>query len=359
MKLPFKNFYNYALDFLLLYGFIGITISSYALWFVLPMATGLAAKEGSIRGMRYCQMALTGEGSQGNSIHYLGSPRFEWVEIHSWIAIITAGLVIIHLILHWRWIIDTTRRVKDYFLKGQKAILERYIAGFTLFILTGIQVLSGFVLWIILPRGVGDSIPSRFGDGRTFWGLQRNEWLDLHAWVAVFMVAIIVIHVIIHWQWIVNMTIGKLKARKAKGTMEGIIHQVDKPKIEPGQPAYLPRVGTLIGLVGAICFLVAMLTFQLDWVGKYGFMLYLIPIPFIGLTLARKWPFISGAFLIIIGISAIVFFLVFPIGIMWNKVGVWNELGLETIYTVVFVTLPLVASGSLFLLSESLRKRRI
>jgi hypothetical protein len=40
------------------------------------------------------------------------------------------------------------------------------------------------------------------GTGRTFWGLQRNVWVDLHAWVAVAILSIIVIHLIVNWSWV-------------------------------------------------------------------------------------------------------------------------------------------------------------
>ena len=357
MKLPFKNYYNYTMVFLLLYGFLGIAVSSYILWFVLPMGQGMGGDG------HFCDKPFTGEGSQGNQVDVFGLVRYQWVEIHSWIGVVIAGLILIHLILHWRWIFETIKRVKNYILKRQKAVLERYITSFiTLFILTAFEVLSGCVIWLILPRGAGDLYQTMSGVGRTFWGLQRDVWVDLHAWVAILMVAIIVIHLIMHWRWIINMTQGKMHANKAQETVEPEgIHLVNKPKVayNPWQSDYLPRAGMFIGLVGAVCFLMEMLTFQLDWVGRYGFMLYLIPTPFISLMLARKWPYIGGALLIILGIAAIAFFFIFPVGIVWNQIGVWNELGLETIYTVVLVTLPLVISGTIFLIAERLRKRRI
>lgn len=355
LNLPIKNYYNYVMDFLLLCGFLAITVSSYILWFVLPMGQGLG-------GIKYCDRPFTGEGLQGNQTLVLNLPRHSWVDIHSWISVVIVALVIIHILLHWRWIVETTKRVKSYVLKRQKAILERYIAAFILFILTAFQVLAGFVLWLIVPRGVGNLSATLTGTGRTFWGLQRNVWVDLHAWVAVFMVAIIVVHLIIHWRWIINMTLGKRQPRKTQGTTEAKgTQQINKPKAayKPWQPNYLSRAGMLIGLVGATGFLVAMFTFQLDWVGKYSLMLCLIPVPFINLILARKWPLINGALLIIMGIASIVLFLIYPVGVVWNQIGVWNELGPETIYTLAFVTLPLVVSGALFIISDRTKKRRI
>lgn len=115
----------------------------------------------------------------------------------------------------------------------------------------------------------------------------------------------------------------------------------------------------LIGLVGAICFSVAMLTFQLDWVGRYNFMLLFIPIPFVSIILAKRLAIVGGTLLIVLGIASVLFYLIFPIGIIWNKIGVWNQLGLETIYTVTFITLPLVISGILFIISKVSKKRSI
>jgi len=356
MKFPFKYYYNYAVDLVLLYGFIAITVSSFILWFILPMGQGLG---GDLA--HFCPHRFTGRGGAGNLTHALGLPRFEWVEIHAWICVVVSCIVLLHLFLHWKWIIDTTKRIKYNALNFKKAHLERYVTTFTLFVLAAFEILSGFVLWLIMPRGVGDLLQTQSGVGRTFWGLQRNVWVDLHAWVAVFMLAIIVVHIIIHWQWIVNMTIGKLKSDKANGAIESeITHQLYKSIASDNnnKQDYLQRVGMLIGLVGSIGFLVSMFTFQLDWNNRYGFMLYFIPVPFILLILARKWSLIGGSLLIILGIMSIVMYFIFPIGIVWNQIGVWNVLGWETVYTLVFVTLPLLSAGILILLSAILNNKR-
>ena len=48
------------------------------------------------------------------------------------------------------------------------------------------------------------------GVGRTFWGLQRNVWLDLHGWIAVTILAIIT-HLIFNWKWVVGTSKNILK----------------------------------------------------------------------------------------------------------------------------------------------------
>lgn len=37
-------------------------------------------------------------------------------------------------------------------------------------------------------------------------GIQRTVWSDLHTWVSLVMIAGVVIHLLLHWNWIVCMT---------------------------------------------------------------------------------------------------------------------------------------------------------
>ncbi len=54
-------------------------------------------------------------------------------------------------------------------------------------------LVTGTLLWLVLPHG------SR---GRLLWGWGRHDWGDLHVWLAAFAVALLLIHLALHWQWI-------------------------------------------------------------------------------------------------------------------------------------------------------------
>lgn len=54
---------------------------------------------------------------------------------------------------------------------------------------------SGSVLAWKLPRGPR-------GRGAELLDLSRHEWSDIHLWAGVFLAAAIVVHVVLHWQWI-------------------------------------------------------------------------------------------------------------------------------------------------------------
>ena len=85
---------------------------------------------------------------------------------------------------------------------------KNYIVFASLFILGLLEAVSGFILWFALPRG-GGWHGGRFGGGGveyTFWSLSRHTWLDIHNWVAIIIVTAVIIHVVLHWKWIIYTT---------------------------------------------------------------------------------------------------------------------------------------------------------
>jgi hypothetical protein len=70
-----------------------------------------------------------------------------------------------------------------------------------MFLLSLIEGISGLVLWIAFPLGNGLG----HHGGRVFWSISHDTWLTLHDWVGVALAVIVVVHMIIHWKWIVRM----------------------------------------------------------------------------------------------------------------------------------------------------------
>ena len=69
------------------------------------------------------------------------------------------------------------------------------------------EAVSGFILWLGFPAGGGGGGRGGGGSGTlTFWDLSKHTWIDIHDWVAVALVVLVLVHVILHWAWIVRMT---------------------------------------------------------------------------------------------------------------------------------------------------------
>ncbi len=73
------------------------------------------------------------------------------------------------------------------------------------------MVSTGFILRYVLPPGSGPLLGEGIGHGSahksiTFlWGLTRQEWGDIHFWVSIALLAILALHLFLHWRWIASV----------------------------------------------------------------------------------------------------------------------------------------------------------
>lgn len=85
----------------------------------------------------------------------------------------------------------------------------------TAFIAFALLVSTGLLVRYQLPHGSGD--PTHGGFGRAaqarpvtlLWGLSRHDWGDIHYWIALTLMAILAVHVVLHWKWIVYVVRGR------------------------------------------------------------------------------------------------------------------------------------------------------
>jgi len=198
MKIVLRNSTKYVLDILLLLSGFVTLFESYVVWFVLPHGVGMHG------GSNYC--SGNGVGKTGNSQYFIGLPRNTWISIHNWTSVVLFCIVMIHIVLHWSWIVETTKRITSNFRRSTGKIFELYGAVMILFGLFVFECLSGLVLWLALPRGALDYSNMTQGNGRAFLALQRSVWVNLHAWIAVLIVSIIIVHLILNWNWAVGFS---------------------------------------------------------------------------------------------------------------------------------------------------------
>ena len=83
---------------------------------------------------------------------------------------------------------------------------RNYLLAFIMFLLALFQAVSGFILWFVLPRGGGGYRGGRGAAAEHTFLMTRDTWIDIHDWVAVALLVILVVHLILHWKWVVYMT---------------------------------------------------------------------------------------------------------------------------------------------------------
>ena len=74
-----------------------------------------------------------------------------------------------------------------------------------------LELATGLVLWLALPRGGGGFGRGGGGD-QSFAALERHSWADLHNWIGLALVAVVLVHLALNWRWITDQTRRLLSA---------------------------------------------------------------------------------------------------------------------------------------------------
>lgn len=140
--------------------------------------------------------------------------RTHWDMIHTWAGILMILIATVHFLLHWRWFIMMGKRFYFQIFKEGKRLNP--LAWLNL--LTDTTIFIGFLLaaasgiyFLYAPSG--RAVDPMFLFSRTTWDI-------LHQWSGIAMLSAAIIHFMIHWRWIVNVT-KRLFTKKSNQTIVG------------------------------------------------------------------------------------------------------------------------------------------
>lgn len=129
------------------------------------------------------------------------APRFSGIAIHEWLSIAFGAAIIAHLLLHWSWIVNVTKRL---FAKTQWSARINYLINVLFFIAMTLVIFTG----IMISKEALPLFGIRFTGGGT--------WRELHDITANLSLILLGVHVALHWQWIVSMTKKYILRRKPR-----------------------------------------------------------------------------------------------------------------------------------------------
>lgn len=118
-------------------------------------------------------------------------PRSSGLAVHEWLSIAFGGVIVVHLLLHWDWIVAITRRFLRKVAAGARL---KYVLNALLFVDGVVIVLSGLLISEVALPALG----LRLRPGIAW------RWLhSLSADAAVFLLGL---HIALSWKWIVSVT---------------------------------------------------------------------------------------------------------------------------------------------------------
>jgi len=141
----------------------------------------------------------------------LGVARGTWSDLHTWFSLVMIAGAIIHLALHWKWIAALTRRLREG--KARKARWN-YILDWVLGLALVVVTVAGLPFLLTGGGYQGGRNPAY---SATLLGLERGTLSDLHSWLGLAFLVVLVLHQALHWAWIRN-TIGRLGRSTTKKT---------------------------------------------------------------------------------------------------------------------------------------------
>jgi len=85
-----------------------------------------------------------------------------------------------------------------------------YFIDLLMLIFFVINAITGLIIFFFLPTGV------KKGGYQEFLGIIKQNWVDLHNWSGLLLLLLVLIHLILHWNWIVSMTKSLIQKKNKK-----------------------------------------------------------------------------------------------------------------------------------------------
>lgn len=118
-------------------------------------------------------------------------PRLTGIPLHEWLSLAAGAAVVAHLLLHWEWIVQITRR---FFGRTTAAARLNYLVDALFFVALALIMASGLMISESILPLLGLTAPAS-----AFWRI-------LHSAAADWALVLVAVHTALHWKWIVNAT---------------------------------------------------------------------------------------------------------------------------------------------------------
>ena len=128
--------------------------------------------------------------------------RHTWEDLHTWFGILMIAAAVVHIIVHWQWIMGMGRRILHEITHHETRFNNRsrfnLLINFAVGLGFTIAAISG--IYLLFVPGGRNAIP----DPRIIF--TRTTWDLIHTWSGIGMIAAAAVHFAIHWKWVTKVT---------------------------------------------------------------------------------------------------------------------------------------------------------
>jgi hypothetical protein len=145
--------------------------------------------------------------------------RLTWDIIHTWSGIGMIFAAIIHVAIHWNWIIQTAIRTWHVITRKRKPFAARLTYNIVLDASTALSFIictvSGLYFLYFVPQGPSNQVIL----------FNKTTWDLIHTWSGVVMTIGAILHFALHWKWVTNIT-GKIFAKRERTKIDPVVTPV-------------------------------------------------------------------------------------------------------------------------------------
>ena len=170
--------------------------------------TGLfiSALAASISGIYFLFLPSNGYQGGRNPWHNIQIlfARHTWDDLHTWTGVAMIAIALIHLVIHWKWVTNMTRRMFKELTGRATSMNPRGRLNLVLNLIVAISFLltaASGIYFLFFPTQGHIAGPQVL--------LPSTTWDLLHTWAGVILIASAIVHFVIHWRWVVNVS-GKV-----------------------------------------------------------------------------------------------------------------------------------------------------
>jgi hypothetical protein len=140
--------------------------------------------------------------------------RSTWDELHMWGGLAMILTAVIHLGIHWKWVVSMLRRTFQAIISGKRVMTKGAWVNLAINTVLGLGFLLTAVSGIyFLFTPAGNHGQEAFS---TLFLFSRITWDLIHTWASVGMMVAAGLHFVIHWRWIKNVTVRFFQVQKPK-----------------------------------------------------------------------------------------------------------------------------------------------
>jgi hypothetical protein len=149
--------------------------------------------------------------------------RTGWEWIHTWLSLGMVAIALIHIVLHWKWILSTTKRVVRDIFTSKKSDMNA--KGWQNVLVDGLVAVCFLICAIsgVYYIFAGESRGGLAAD--PIFLFSRTTWEVIHTWSSVVFISAGIVHFAIHWGWVTKVT-RKVFRRVTGESKQTVLEQV-------------------------------------------------------------------------------------------------------------------------------------